>query len=168
MITNGDIQQHDARDVDFQLWRLLDSTRYMIFRSRELELARLGLTPEQAFTLDILQSSGGSSTINQIVSMTQRQHNSISTLVDRMARQGMVRKTRSRKDRRTLRVSLTEKGHDLFVKIPRDSIKNAFSCLEDKEKNVLTAYLDRVQAGIYASIGIKSPYSAQAVEAHQN
>jgi DNA-binding MarR family transcriptional regulator len=154
-------QQDLVEDVDFQLWRTLDSARYMIFRRREMELARIGLTPEQAVALDIVQANGGSSTINQIVSMTQRQHNSISTLVDRMARQGMVRKTRGRKDRRTLRISMTAKGEDLFGRMPRESVRIAFSCLESNEKRDLTEYLDRVLTNVYASIGVESPFPAR-------
>ena len=165
MTTNEKNERPDtAKELDFKLWKLMDTTRYMIFRSRERELADLGLTPEQAFTLDILQAGGGSSTINKIVSLTQRQHNSISTLIDRMAKQGMVRKTRSRRDRRTFRVSLTEKGEGLFARIPRDSIKNAFSCLNTDEKNELTAYLDRVLACVCVSTGVAYPPSVSGDE----
>ena len=51
-----------TRAVDFPLWRLLDHTRYMIFRDREMELSEFGLTPEQAFVLDIIHAAGGSTT----------------------------------------------------------------------------------------------------------
>ena len=80
------------KDTDFRLWRLLDHTRFVISRSREKELARFGMTPEQAHVLDILHQSGGKATIQEIVNITMRQHHSISTLVGRRAKQGPVKK----------------------------------------------------------------------------
>ncbi len=99
---DGDPNAYEKESGDFPLWRLLDHTRYMMFRDREVELSRFGLTPEQAFVLDIIHSAGGSTTINRIVEMSQRKHNSISALVDRMAKQGLLRKQRTRRDHRGL------------------------------------------------------------------
>jgi len=138
---------------DFLLWKYLDHTRYMIFRSREKELAQFGLTPEQAYVLDILHAAGGSTTINRIVESTQRQHNSISTLISRMARQGLVRKTRTRRDKRAYRIALTAKGDALFDAIPQHSITNAFLCLTARQKNELIRYLDRLLVSAYESVG---------------
>ena len=50
---------YSPADEDFKLWRFLDHTRYAISRVRELELARFGLTPEQAYVLDFLADRGG-------------------------------------------------------------------------------------------------------------
>jgi len=147
---NGD---GSDKQSDFLLWKYLDHTRYMIFRLREKELAQLGLTPEQAYVLDILHAARGSTTINRIVEATQRQHNSISTLITRMARQGLVRKTRTRRDKRAYRIALTEKGRALFNTIPQDSITKAFLCLTAGEKNDLLRYLDHLLVSAYQSAG---------------
>ena len=145
-------------DIDFPLWRLLDITRYMIFRFREKELADLGITPEQAFVLDIIRYDGGSTTINRIVTLSQRKHNSISALIDRMARQGLLRKSRTRRDKRAFRILSTPKGEQLLEKIPLDSIHNAFACLDVDEKAQLSKYLGRLMTSAFIAIGSKSPY----------
>jgi DNA-binding MarR family transcriptional regulator len=145
-------------DIDFPLWRLLDITRYMIFRFREQELANLGITPEQAFVLDIIRYDGGSTTINQIVTLSQRKHNSISALINRMSRQGLLRKSRTRRDKRAFRILSTPKGEQLLEKIPLDSIHNAFACLESDEKAQLAKYLARLMRSAFAAIGNESPY----------
>jgi DNA-binding MarR family transcriptional regulator len=135
--------------VQFRLWRYLDHTRYMIFRLREKELAQVGLTPEQAHILDILQSAGGSTSINSIVKATQRQHNSMSTLVARMTKQGLVRKTRTRRDKRAYRIAITEKGEAVYQKIPRESVNQAFAILSLEEKEKLLSLMEQVLSHVY-------------------
>jgi DNA-binding MarR family transcriptional regulator len=136
-------------DADFALWRFLDRTRYVIFRQREKELSGLGVTPEQAQVLDILRANNGITTINEIVRMTQLQHHSVSTLIDRMSKQGLVTKIRTQHDKRVLKIMLTDKGSLLFSEIPIESVKKAFSCLSDDEKRHLRGYLDRLLAHAY-------------------
>lgn len=46
-------------DTDFDLWVLLDQTRFVISRARELELAHFGLTVIRGSVLFTLQSLGG-------------------------------------------------------------------------------------------------------------
>jgi DNA-binding MarR family transcriptional regulator len=130
-----------ATDTDFSLWRVLDHTRFMIARSREMELAKYDLTPEQSHVLDILQESNGSTTINQLVVITQRQHHSISTLIDRMTKQGLVTKQKAGIDQRKYEVVITDKGKELVTKMTRDSIRIIFSGLSEEDKKRLHSYL---------------------------
>jgi DNA-binding MarR family transcriptional regulator len=128
-------------DGDFRLWRLLDHTRFMISRLREKELDQFGITPEMAHILDILSQNGGAATMNEIATITVRRHHSISTQIARMAKQALVKKLKSRADLRGYNIAITEKGQELFGRITRDSIKNAFSCLSDDDKKGLDVRL---------------------------
>lgn len=136
-------------DEDFKLWRFLDHTRYAISRVRELELARFGLTPEQAYVLDLLTDRGGSTTMNDIMDMTLRQHHTISTLVARMAKHGLVKKTRSPSDGRKYKIEITKNGRELFQRVTRESIVEAFSALSKEEKRELSALLKRLLTRAY-------------------
>jgi MarR family transcriptional regulator, organic hydroperoxide resistance regulator len=138
----------------YSLWRYLDHARYMVFRLREKELAQSGLTPEQAQILDIIYTAGGFTTINFIVKSTQRQHNSISTLIARMSLQGLVKKTRTRRDKRAYRITITEKGVTAYLSLSNNSIEQAFSGLTDDEKNALFYYLERLLTRLYELAGI--------------
>ncbi len=149
-------------DVDFPLWRLLDHTRYMIFRMREKELAEYNLTPEQAFVLDIIHASGGSTTINSIVDMSQHRHNSISALINRMARQGLLKKNRTRRDKRAFRIVSTAKGEELLGKASRGSVHDAFSCLDPGEKRQLEALLNRLMIRAYSASGVDLPFPSRS------
>lgn len=142
-----------ATDPVFSLWRILDHTRFMIARSREKELAEYGLTPEQSFVLDILQESNGSTTINQLVEITQRQHHSISTLIDRMTKQGLVNKRKGATDRRKYEVIITQKGKRLIQEMTRESVGVIFSSLSEADRAELKTYLVQVMRGAYQVLG---------------
>jgi DNA-binding MarR family transcriptional regulator len=124
-------------DTDFQLWRLLDHTAFVVGRLRRKELADYGLTPEQACILDILCQNDGTITMEEVAGVTMRRHNSISTLVNRMANQGLVEKLTSVSDARMYNVLITEKGLKLYRTITRDSISEVFSALSDEEKTAI-------------------------------
>ena len=128
-------------EEDFKLWRFLGHTGYVISRLRELELARYGLTSEQAYVLDILNVRGGSTTMGDIVAMTFRKHHTISTLIERMVKRGLVEKKRSREDKRGYDIVMTKSGQALFQKVPRKSIEMAFSTLSKEDKRKLSSLL---------------------------
>ena len=142
-------------EIDFRLWQYLDLTRHMIFRLQGKELAQVSISPEQALVLIILHNAGGSTSIKTIVEATQRRHHAISPVITRMAKQGLVRKTRTRHDKRAYRVSLTDKGDAVRSSLPRDSITNAFSSLGAAEKMILLGYLNRLLARTFESDGQK-------------
>ena len=139
-------------DVSFQLWRLLYHTAFLINRSRQKELAQYGVTPEQAHVLDILYQSRGTAKIRDIVKITMRQHHSISTLINRMAAQGLVKKVRSSTDARQYNVTITEKGKVLFRTITRHSITDIFSCLSGRDRQGLDTGLKRLMAKAYQAL----------------
>ncbi len=136
-------------DPAFTLWRILDHARFMIARSREKELSAYGLTPEQSHVLDVLMESGGSTTINQLVQITQRQHHSISTLIDRMTKQGLVSKSKGGSDKRRYEVAITTKGRELARRMSRHSIEEIFSCLSPEEMTEMRDGLRRLTRRAY-------------------
>lgn len=163
---NGNDAQDNNIPSSYALWRYLDHARYMIFRLRERELARIDLTPEQAQVLDIIYTTGGSTTINYIVRSTQRQHNSMSTLIARMTRQGLVKKTRNRRDKRAYRITMTEKGMTAYLSMSGDSIEQSFSSLTDAEKGSLYYYLDRLLTHTYSMSGLD--FNSRFVDENNN
>ena len=129
----------------------------MIARSREMELAKYDLTPEQSHVLDILQESDGSTSINQLVEITQRQHHSISTLIDRMTRQGLVSKKKAGVDKRKYEVVITEKGREMVAKMTHDSVNMIFSRLTPEEKKHLRTDLLKLTGETYRILNRNPP-----------
>jgi len=71
--------------------------------------SKYGLTTEQWGVLTSIKSRGPLRPTD-LASILERTTNSISMLVDRMVKAGLVRRTRDRKDRRVVTVSMTSKG----------------------------------------------------------
>ena len=150
--------KNDAAEIaakDFALWRLFDHTRFVIARNREVELSQYGLTPEQSHVLNILSLKGGSSTINEIVEITMRQHHSISTLINRMTKQELVKKIKTPTDNRIYQVVITPKGERLLEKVTQESITTALSCLSEKDKAELQDQLRCLMGKAYEMLGKK-------------
>jgi len=154
-LNTEDNRQSRDSDINFSLWRILNHTGFVIARSRKKELAQYGLTPEQAHILDILHHSGGTVTIQGIVDITMRQHHSISTLVDRMSKQGLVKKVKNASDARQYDVMITKKGQELFGGTTRKSITDIFSALSAREKKELEKGLKKLRARAYKLLGKK-------------
>lgn len=142
-------------DNDYKLWIMLDHARYMIFRARKIELARYNITPEQAHILYILHRSNDSLTINEMVDQTQHQHNSISTLINRMTKKGLVSKIKIPDKGRRLNIVITKKGQNLLRIMTRDSLGKIFTCLSEEDKQEIMAHLCQLIVSSYKTLGKK-------------
>jgi len=77
----------------------------------DLVSSRYGISNEQGRLLSVIKSKGPMRPVD-IATVLERAPNSMSMLVDRMVKAGLVRRTRDRKDRRAVFVSLTNKGNE--------------------------------------------------------
>ena len=71
-----------------------------------------GITSEQYGVLVTLKYIGKSARPADIARWLGRAPNSISMLIDRMVKAGLVRRTRDRKDRRAVNVTMTSKAEN--------------------------------------------------------
>ena len=137
---DNDFIRKFAGDDNFGMWLLLDFTEFAISRLRDLELATIGITPEQTIILQVLGLSDGKSTIAKISDTFMRRTHSISTMVRRMEKQGLVRIIKYAK-RKELEVAITNKGRELQSKLPKKSIDAIFSVLSKEERIYLSLSL---------------------------
>jgi DNA-binding MarR family transcriptional regulator len=124
----------------YETWILLNRTRFAISRLRDIELAKIGLTPEQSAILQMLTNRSGKSTVTQLSISWFRLRHSVSTLVDRMQKQGLVKKVKYPK-KKGFEIVVTEKGQNLTGKINTDSIHKIFSFISDEDRQRLSQYL---------------------------
>jgi DNA-binding MarR family transcriptional regulator len=142
-----------APNTNFSLWKLLDHTGFVISRSREMELAKFGISPEQEYVLDILRQSAGRTTISNIVNVTERQHHTMSTLITRMSEKGLVDKKKAPGDNRRYYIIITNKGKQVASGITTKSIEEIFASLNDGEKGQLRTYLNNLLAKVSYILG---------------
>jgi len=129
---------------DYDLWGKVTEVNKLIGRARSIELSSINLTPEQSHILRILMVNGGTSTINEIADITFRTHNTVSILVKRMEKAGLVYREKKESSKQYL-LSISEKGSELFKTMPIDSIEMIFSAMSDEEKELFSSYLDRLE-----------------------
>ncbi len=121
---------------NYELWGLLDATGFAISRLRQIELAQLDLSIEQAALLKLIQTTPSGTTLRRLKDATLRQQNTISITVNRMTKMGLVVKRRKPK-KREFTLLCTQRGHDLLKKVPNNSLDTIFSVLTINQKQSL-------------------------------
>ena len=86
--------------------------------------------------LRILAANGGSMTPSKISEWTFRERHNITTLVDRLERDGLVRVERNNRDKRFVNVSLTAKGRKVLkqaMPVAREIVDRVMSSISEGE-----------------------------------
>ena len=91
-------------------WFLLHRVRDVLMRCEDERFGPHGITSEQYGVLVTLKYMGGSGRSVDIARWLGRAPNSISMLIDRMIKAGLVKRTRDRKDGGAVNVTLTSKA----------------------------------------------------------
>ena len=143
----------ESGNTILRLWLLLHRVRDGIVMCEDSIFGKYGLSTEQFSVLAAVKSRGGSLTLIQLAKVIARQPNSVSMLVDRMVKAGLVRRMRDRKDRRLVNVSLTSKGENaLEPAAPAgwEFIQKILSPLSDKDKQALNSMLEVLKCEVDA------------------
>jgi DNA-binding MarR family transcriptional regulator len=142
-------------DEDHDLWMLLTHTRYAIYRAREKELQRYGVSPEQVGVLFIIQALGNKATPSEISRYILRQPHTVSALIERMSEKGLVNKVHDLDKKNLVRVSLTEKGKRIYDgSTKRGPIHKIMSILSDQERADFRKILDKLNLCARKEIGL--------------
>ena len=111
----------------------------------ELEIKHLKMTQPQVRVLTMLSRQNKPATLEELANWTLKEFNSVSTLINRMEKKGLVKKTKLNGDLKTY-VTLTEKGSDLYHKqVTERSIHLIFDKLSSEEKKQLDSTLKKIR-----------------------
>lgn len=150
-----------SNDADFILWTLIRQTEWLIFRVREAELAPYGLTPEQAAVCLFSCLADGHPTPSELAKWLVREPHTVSGILDRMQKKGLLRKVSDVNRKNMIRVVLTEKGRWAFEQATkRETIHQIFSCLDDEEHEQLKSILIKLRDSVIDQYGMfkKPPF----------
>ncbi len=130
-----------------KMWVRLFATATVVQRARELELAKVGITSIQAGVLMILKTATGPVTPTQLARTLYREPHSMSALLQRMEKQGLIERTKDLEQRNLVRISITRKGEQTFKRQWAAKVTtNITSCLSDQEIEVLERSLEKLRA----------------------
>jgi MarR family transcriptional regulator, organic hydroperoxide resistance regulator len=146
---------YSTDDEDQDLWLLLTHARYAIFRAREKELQRYGVSPEQVGLLFVVQALGNKATPAALSRHIIRQPHTVSALVDRMAKRGLVKKVKDLDRKNLVRVVMTEKGQKTYeLSTKRGPIHRILNTLSADERKVFKDLLERLLSKARKEIGL--------------
>jgi DNA-binding MarR family transcriptional regulator len=139
------IRTQKKNDPDINLYILLDQVDSIVTNAVELELKHLRLTQPQARVLTMLSRENRPATIDELANWTLKEFNSVSTLVNRMEKKGLIKKAKTPGDQKT-HITLTEKGADLYhKKVTERSIHLIMENLTPQEKKQLESILKKMR-----------------------
>jgi MarR family 2-MHQ and catechol resistance regulon transcriptional repressor len=127
-----------------KLWRQLYQTYTLLKQCEDRVVEEHGLTTEQFSVLGALDYFAVPMNMRDIAHWLERSANSLSMIVDRMVKAGLVKRTRDRVDRRVVKVTATSKGTNALKPATRESfgvIRSMLLHLSDEDRNNLLSLL---------------------------
>jgi len=109
----GKIRTYKKNDREINLYILLDQVDSIVTNAVDLEIKHLRVTQPQVRILTMLSRQNKPVTLDDLANWTLKEFNSVSTLINRMEKKGLVKKTKKNGDLRTY-VILAEKGSNLY------------------------------------------------------
>ena len=132
---------------DCELWMLLHQTCDAIIKARENALRKqVGISRMQASVLFIVKAVDGPATPAEISRWLFREPHSVSGLLNRMEKDGLVKKVKDLERKNMIRVAITEKGEKAYHQSGEVTVvPEILSCLSQKKRENLRAYLETLR-----------------------
>jgi DNA-binding MarR family transcriptional regulator len=144
-----------GRDVD----AIVETVVYLYTESRRLTkgIAReVGLTGPQLTVIKLLETFGDLS-LSSLSERIRAQNSTVTGIIDRMEREGLVMRERSTSDRRVVLIKLTPKGSELARSIevqPMEIFRGALAALSADEVGQLVRILGKLQRWVRARVAM--------------
>jgi DNA-binding MarR family transcriptional regulator len=143
----------EKTDVD----RIVEALVYLYTESRRVtkEVARrYGLTGPQVTVIKMLEAFGDLS-LTELSGRMRAKNSTLTGIVDRMQRDGLVERARSEEDRRVVLIRLTERGRALAAEVPIASMQifgTALRSLSREERATLRQLLRKVSDSVRTEV----------------
>jgi DNA-binding MarR family transcriptional regulator len=158
------VEDLSCRDQAGDLWMLLAQTRDVIFKARQKELGRYGTSATRSTALFAIQAIGDKATPAQISRLLFREPHSVSELLSRMEKEGLVSKTKDLDKKNLVRVELTERGAEAYYQsLKYGSIHKIMSALSEEECQQLMSCLKTLRDEALKELGVEPRVPALAM-----
>jgi DNA-binding MarR family transcriptional regulator len=150
-----------SQDLDYKLFVLLRQAGHVILKLSEKELRKNGISLVEHAVLFITQSIGHKATPAEIARWMVRERHTISALLMRMEKKGLIRMTKDLDRKNLLRVSLTKKGKQAYdISTRMDSVRSIISSLPEEVRIRMISYLKELRDNGMEELGLnyKPPF----------
>ena len=140
------------KQAEHRLWVLCHQTHNLVTKCEEKALTAAGLTPQQFGVMMAIKNIKPPVTPTEVAKWLDRSTNSVSMIVDRMEKDGLVRRRRDVRDRRSLRLVITKKGGEAFEQAlgpAWELIEHVLSSLTREERQILNELLEKMREKAY-------------------
>ncbi len=147
------------RSKDFETWHLMHEVDTGIFRAWENKLRPFHITPIGAALMHMLYNFNRPMTLSELSLWLFRKPHSISELVTRMSKQGLVKKKADTKKRGMVNIALTKKGVETLVQSTKTMapVGKIMSALSEEEADNLMKYLEKLRIKMFEELTAKVP-----------
>ena len=150
---NKDSNKDENLIDSYRLSHLLRQTADCVYKAREAELKKYKLTPEQAGALVCIRSLGNKATPAELSRWLFRKRNSITVLLNRMQKLGLVDKKVNKDRKNSITVSLTKKGYDAFnSSIEFQAFHHITDALPRKKRKQLWLLLQTIRLKVFKDL----------------
>jgi DNA-binding MarR family transcriptional regulator len=133
-------------DTDYHLWVMLNQARDSLLKARANELSQYGISAVEAQAIFHIAKIGIEVTPAEISRRMFREHNTVTALLNRMEKKGLVTKTKDTNKKNLWKISITEKGRSAYLQtVKRESLHKVLSNLSKDESQVLMQMLKRIR-----------------------
>ncbi len=130
----------------YDIWILLSRVYHLIAKLRNLELEKYSILPVQSYILFIIKALGNETTPTEISGYVYQQRSSISDILNRMVKQGLITKTNKTGGKRRVMITLTEKGEEaLNLSKERKFLHKVMSSLSEQKEQQLELSLEMLR-----------------------
>jgi DNA-binding MarR family transcriptional regulator len=142
----------ESENLVLRLWLLLHRTHNLLLRSEDQVFGEYKLTTEQYGVLVTIKYLEEPVRITDIARWLDRSTNSVSMIVDRMVKAGLLRRKRDTSDRRVVHVNITSKGEKALKPAAMAGwkfIRELMSPLSDEDRHTFARLLETLKKEIF-------------------
>lgn len=145
---------------------IVETIIYLYTESRRLTkglASQFGLTGPQLTVIKLLETFENLS-LSSLSERIRAQNSTVTGIIDRMEREGLVRRERSTSDRRVVHIRLSEKGQKLARQIqvePMEIFRGALLSLSQADLRDLLRIMNKLQKYVRTKVTVDAAPSAE-------
>lgn len=130
-----------------KLWSIFNQASEAAIKAIDHELYRnFEISNIQLSVMYVVKKSSNPLSPTEISRMLLREPHTTAALINRMEKQGLIKKNRDHRMKNIKRISLTKKGEELYTKaIEMETPSELLSCLSPEEKETLLACSEKIR-----------------------
>ena len=146
----------DHEDAILRSFILLVQTAYAILKYADAHLYRKArLSISKLIVMRALATNKGVMTPSELAKWTQTERHNVTTLIERMKRDGLIRTERNPRDRRFVNVSLTDKGREVLMQamlVAREIVDQVMSSIGKDDALLLEKSLRKLRQNAHQGL----------------